>query len=138
VIPPLEGRNTAWPGAALALVGSAGVAAAWVAVAMLGASQCGWMAVIAALDAAWLLRLARVPSGSLRMTIGIGATVLAIVLAQWGIVSAHLSGMLGLSFTDTALRLGPALAWTLAGLANGPLDLAWIAIGLVVAAIASR
>ena len=54
--PPLEGNTTAWPGALLALVGSVGVAAAWVAVAVLGTSQCGWMAVIAALDAAWLLR----------------------------------------------------------------------------------
>ena len=79
---PSEGRNTPWPGAALALIGSAGIAAAWVAVAMLSASQCGWMAVIAALDAAWLLRLGHAPRGGARMAIGVGATGLTIALAQ--------------------------------------------------------
>ena len=56
---PQETQHSPWMGAALALVGSTGIAAAWVAAAMFTSSQCGWMAVIAALDAAWLLRLGR-------------------------------------------------------------------------------
>ncbi|KGQ19538.1 putative transmembrane protein [Lysobacter dokdonensis DS-58] len=130
--------HSRWFGAALALVGSGGVAAAWVAVSMVTASQCGWMAVVAALDAAFLLRLARAPRGLARMAIGVGATILAVALAQWGIVSAHLSGMLGLGFADTMGKLGPSLAWTLTTLANSPADWAWIGAGLVVAAFASR
>src|SRR5689334_17744446 len=91
--PSMEAASP-WAGAALALIGSTGVAAAWVAAAMLTNMQCGWMAVVAALDAAWLLRLGRAPRGLVRMAIGVVATLLAVGLAQWGIVSAHLSGML--------------------------------------------
>ena len=76
--------------------------------------------------------------GPRRMAIGVVATLLTIALAQWGIVSANLSGMMGLPVFDTAMRLGPSLAWTLAKMANTTFDLIWLAIGVVVAAIASR
>ena len=72
------------------------------------------------------------------MAIGVGATLLAVAMAQWGIVSAHLSGMLGLGFGDTIGKLGPSLAWTFTTLANHPADWAWIVFGLLVAAFASR
>jgi hypothetical protein len=137
-MPPHDVRSSTWLGVALALIGSAGIAAAWVAVAVLTASQCGWMAVLAALDAAFLLRLGGARPGTSRMASGIVATALAIGLAHWGIVSAHLAGMMGLSLFDTAARLGPSFALTLSSLANTPMDLAWLAIGLVLAAIASR
>ena len=133
-----EIRHSPWAGAALALVGSTGIAAAWVAAALLTSSQCGWMALVAALDAAWLLRLGRAPRGAARMALGVAATLLAIALAQWGIVSAHLSGMLGLGLAETMGKLGPALAWTMAQLANTPADWAWMVAGLVVAAVLSR
>ena len=129
--------SIAWA-AGLAALGSLGVAAAWVAVAMLTQSQGAWMAVVAALDAAWLLRLAGAPGGHARMLAGLLATVAAIVLAHWGIVAAHLAGMMGLGFLDAALRLGPSLAWTLSSLANDAGDLAWLAAALVVAAVLSR
>ena len=122
----------------LVALGSAGVAAAWVAAAMISGSQCGWMAVVAALDAAWLLRLAGAPRGNARMGAGVLATLAAIALAHWGIVAAHLSGMMGLPYLDTVLRLGPSLAWTLSALANSTVDLALLALGLVVSAFASR
>ena len=137
-MPPQDVRSSTWLGALLALIGSTGIAAAWVAASMLTASQCGWMAVIAALDAAFLLRLGGARPGHVRMALGVAATLLTIVMAQWGIVSANLSGMMGLPVLDTALRLGPSLAWTLASMANTTMDLAWLAIGLVLAAIASR
>lgn len=122
----------------LVALGSAGVAAAWVAAAMLTGSQTSWMAVVAALDAAWLLRLAGAPRGNARMVAGVLATLATIALAHWGIVSAHLAGMMGLPFLDTATRLGPSLAWTMSTLANSPTDLALLALGAVVAALASR
>ena len=133
-------ERSSFPVFAIVLValGSAGVAAAWVAVAMLTGSQAGWMSVVAALDAAWLLRLAGAPRGNGRMFAGVLATLAAIALAHWGIVAAHLSGMMGLPFLDTATRLGPSLAWTLSTLANTPTDLALLALGVIVAAFASR
>jgi hypothetical protein len=131
-------RRFPWFAIALAALGSAGVAAAWVAASLLSGSQCAWMAVVAALDAAWLLRLAGAPRGGKRVAVAVLATLVAIVLANWGIVSAHLAGMMGLGFVDTALRLGPSLAWTLSALANTGGDLAWLAAGIVVAFVAAR
>jgi hypothetical protein len=133
-----DGSRFHWFAIVLATLGSTGVAAAWVAASMIAQSQCAWMAVVAALDAAWLLRLAGAPRGNGRMLAGLASTVVAIALAHWGIVSAHLAGMMGLGFVDTALRLGPTLAWTLSTLANTGSDLAWLAAGLVVAVLASR
>jgi hypothetical protein len=131
-------RNFPWFAALLALIGSLGLAAAWIAVAMISWSQSAWMAPLAALDAAFLLRLGGARPGMLRMGLGMAATLLAIALANWGIVAAHMAGMMGLGFTDAAFRLGPSLAWTLSTLANAPTDLAWLLAAVVLAAIASR
>ena len=108
------------------------------APAAISGAPCAWMAPIAALDAAWLLRLARVPSGNGRMLAGVAATVGSIALANWGVAAAQMGVVMGLSFLDSALRLGPSLAWTLTDLASGPAEFAWIAAGLLLALIASR
>ncbi|WP_246109186.1 hypothetical protein [Vulcaniibacterium gelatinicum] len=124
---------------ALLLLGSGGVAAAWVAVAMLSGHQAAWMAVVAALDAAWLLRLAGVPRGWPRPLAAVAATGLAIALAHWWIVAAQVGGPLGLDFLETLQRLGPSLTWTLAQLATDvPGDVLWYLAALAVAVIAAR
>src|SRR5881392_1612940 len=102
-------RPLPWSAFALVTLGCFGLAAAWVVASLITGSQCAWMALLAALDAAWLLRLGGAAPGLPRMLAGVLATVLAIVLAHWGIVAAHLAGMLGMGFLDTALRLGPSL-----------------------------
>ena len=131
-------RSIPWFALCLLALGCAGFAAAWTAVAMLSGAQCAWMAPLAALDAAWLLRLGGAKPGMARMWLGIMATAVTIVLANWSIVAANLAGMMGLDFLGSALRLGPSLAWTLSGLANGVDELAWMAAALVLAAISSR
>jgi hypothetical protein len=136
-MPPVT-RSFPWWTGALLVLGSCGLAAAWIAIAMLTGCQCAWMALFAALDAAWLLRLAGAPPGNGRMLAGIGATAVAIALANWGIAAAQLSGPMGLDFLDSATRLGSSLAWTLSTLANGGAGLAWLLAGLLLAAIAAR
>lgn len=122
----------------LLALGTVGVAAGWAAVAMLSGSQAAWMAPLAGLDAAWLLRLGGAPRGWPRILLAVAATALAIVMANWSIVSAQLAGVMGLPFLDSAQRLGPDLAWTLLALANGPVELAWFCLGLLLAAALSR
>ena len=78
------------------------------------------------------------PGGWPRILLAVGATALAVVLANWSIVAAQLAGVMGLPFIDSALRLGPDLAWTLLKLANGPAEVAWMALGVVAAAVVSR
>ena len=122
----------------LLVLGAGGFAAVWILLALATNRQCSWMAVVGALDVAWMLRLGQWPRGRGRLVAGVVVTGLVVVAANWFITAAQLGGMLGYDPLMSALRLGPNLAWTLAQLVNSAADLAWIALALVVAAIASR
>ena len=119
-------------------LGIAGFAAAWIVLAAATGRQSSWMAVLAALDAAFLLRIGRMPPGGRRAAWGIAATAATIVLANWGIVATGIGRLVGVAPLDSAARLGTGLAWTVAQLLHGPADVAWLLAGLVVAAVASR
>lgn len=135
-MPPSGSR----PASALALVlaGSIGIAAAWVLVAQASGRQCSWMAVVAAVDAALLLRMGRYRPGPVRALWGVLATALAIALANWGIIATEVGRMLGLAPWASMAKLGVEHAWLLARMANDAVALAWLGAGLVVAAVASR
>lgn len=122
----------------LLLLGSFGFAAAWVLLAFARNTQCSWMALLAAVDAVLLLRLARMPSGWTRVALAVCATALAIALANWGIAAAQIGKVMGLLPWESLAKLGPHYAWTLVTLANQPADLAWLAAALLLAAIASH
>jgi hypothetical protein len=122
----------------LLLAGCFGFAAAWVLVAFARDRQCSWMALLAALDAVFLLRLARMPAGATRSLLAVGGTLLTIVLANWGIAAAQIGRSMGLLQWESLGKLGPFYAWTLANLANPPVDLLWLAASVVLAAIAAR
>lgn len=122
----------------LLLLASAGVAAAWALLAVAVDRQCGWMAVLAALDAAWLLRFGRMRPGLARMALAILGTLLAIALANWWIAGSQIGLMVGLPPWVAIPRMGWDHAWTLSGLANGAAELAWYGVALVVAAWTGR
>ena len=122
----------------LLVAGCLGFAAAWVLVAFARDRQCSWMALLAALDAVFLLRMGRVPPGATRSLLAVAATALTIVLANWGIAAAQLGRAMGLLPWESIGKLGPVYAWTLANLANPPVELLWLAASLVLAALASR
>ena len=124
--------------AALLLLGSLGAAAAWVLVAMALDRQSSWMALVAAADAALIVRLVRLRPGPLRALRGALATLLAILAANWGIVAAWLGRNLGLLPWESMTKLGPEFAWLLMRLSNTAADLAWLAAALLLAAFASR
>ncbi|GHA89615.1 hypothetical protein [Cognatilysobacter bugurensis] len=134
--PPAPTRT--WLSWLLPLLGTAGFAALWVIAALYADRQLSWMAVVGALDLAWMLRLGRWPRGRARAIAAIAGTAAIVLLANWWIIASHVAGALGLSAWDAAVRLGWNHAWTLAQLANGPVDLAWVAIAVVVAALTAR
>ena len=122
----------------LLAAGSVGFAAAWVLVALARDRQCSWMALPAALDAVFLLRLGRMPSGRTRILLAVAGTALTILLANWGIAAAQIGRAMGLLPWESLGKLGPFYAWTLASLANPPMDLWWLAASPVLAGLASR
>jgi len=136
--PTLSTRRTPWLAWALLLLGISGFVALWITLGFASARQNSWMAVIGALDVAWMLRLGGWPAGPRRAWAGVTATALIVLLANWGITAAQLGRELGLQPWTSALKLGAHHAWTLAQLANGFGDLLWIALALAVAALASR
>jgi hypothetical protein len=125
-----------WLMPALALlVGIAGMTVAWVAVAVLSGQPCSWLALVAALDMALMLRLTRAPAGTTRMLVALLATALAVVATQWLIIATQLGAVMGLPPLASALRLGPALAWHLASLSLDRLDWILLVSALPLAAI---
>lgn len=126
-------RTVHWLWPLLLLMGSVTLTIAWVMVALTTGTQAGWMAILAGLEAAWMLRLGTLRAGPMRIALALIATVLIALAAHWGIIAAHLGGPLGLGIWESALRLGPHLAWTMAGLANGWVELAWLCAGMVAA-----
>lgn len=131
-------RSSRWLAPWLAMAGSICFAAAWILLAQALGRQCSWMAVLAALDAALLLRLARVQSGWARAGWGVLATLVAIALANWGVIATRVGRSVGLLPWESIQRLGMDHAWLLARLANDAVDLAWLGAGLVIAAVMSR
>ncbi len=123
---------------AVLAIGCAGFAAIWTLLAAGTGSTLSALAVVAAVDAALLLRLIRARPGWARAAAGGSVTAVIIVLAQWGVIAAHVGSMLGLPPWESALRMGPSLAWAMAGVAMTGVDLAWFAASLVVAAALSR
>jgi len=116
----------------LLLLGVITAALAWWFVALISGRQAGWMAVLAALEIAFMLRLGTLPAGLARVALTLLGTLLVALAANWGIASAYLGGSMGLNPWDSALRMGPFMAWTLLGLANGAAEWLWLGVALVV------
>ena len=124
-------RHWLWP--VLLLLGSITLTIAWLLVALSTGTQAGWMAVLAALEAAWMLRLGTFQAGPARVALTVLATVLIALAANWLIAAAYMGGPMGLTPWESALRMGPYFAWTLLSLANGLGELIWLSIALLVA-----
>lgn len=120
------------------LLASLGVAALWTLVSLAVNRHCAWMAAIAAVDAAVVLRFMRMPAGILRIASTLASTAITIVVANWWIAGNQIGGVIGLPPWDAVTRMGPAHAWTLAGLANGPGEWAWYGVALIAAVVAAR
>ncbi|MFI8717111.1 hypothetical protein ACIGHF_04395 [Stenotrophomonas sp. NPDC077464] len=125
-------RSYAWLWPPLFLLGVVTATLAWLVIALLSGRQAGWMAVLAALELGFMLRLGKLQAGPLRVGLTVGFTVLVALAANWAIASAYLGGSLGLDPWNSALRMGPFMAATLIQLANGVAEWLWLGVGLVV------
>lgn len=129
-------KFTAWllPAAAL-LAGILGVDAVWVVLSVASNRPCSWMAVLAAVDVALMLRFANVSPGPARLLLSVLGTAVAIALAQWLIVATQLGLELGLQPLDSAMKLGPSLARQLLALSLHGVDYWTMLAALPLAAL---
>lgn len=117
------------------LVGILGISAVWVAAAVISQRSCSWLALVAAVDVAMLLRLSNAPAGRPRLVVAMVATALAIAFSQWLIIATQLGFALGLEPLASSARLGPALAWELGRLSLDRSDWVLMLFSLPLAAI---
>ncbi len=127
-----------WIAPVMLLLGSICFVLAWTLMATYLDSQSSWMAVLAAVDSALLLRLGGMPPGPKRAVLAMVATLGIIIAFNWALVATRLGMIMGLNPLDSALKLGLNHAQILANLANGGTDLAWMAAALAVAWLLAR
>lgn len=122
----------------VALVAVLGVAAVWSGVSLMFRSNCAWMAVVTALDAALLLRLAAVPPGRARAGWAIAITLATVCVALFVIAAAQIGLLMGFRPADAVWRISPGLAWLYTSTNVGWLDGVWLAAALALAWRAGR
>lgn len=122
-----------WPALVL-LVGVLGMATIWAVVALVTRQPCAWLAVVAALDMALLLRLSGAPAGRWRRIAAVLGTAMTIAFSYWMVVATQMGQVVGLKPMASAWRLGPQLAWDLTLLNQNGWDLLWLLLALPLAA----
>ncbi len=123
-----------WLLPALAWVaGVMGMVALWSVVSLWLRDPSGWLALVAALDLALLLRLSAMPAGRPRAWAAVAGTAVAVALGYWFHAAISMGMLLGLQPVDSALRLGPVLAGELLRHATSGWDIAWAVIALPLA-----
>ena len=114
-------------------VGVLGMTAAWLALSMFLRSPCGWLAPVAALDMALMLRLSAAPAGRARAALAVLGTVTAIAISYWMMAATQMGHLLGLSPLESAQRLGPVLAGELVRHMTSGWDIGLAAVSLALA-----
>lgn len=135
-MPPSDRPNSSrqWLLPLLALaIGVLGMTAAWLALSMALRSPCGWLAPVAALDMALMLRLSAAPAGRIRAALAVLGTAAALFTSYWMIAATQMANLLGLTPLESAQRLGPVLAGELVRHMTSGWDIAFAALALVLA-----
>lgn len=114
----------------VAVVAIAGVAAVWSGVSLMLRASCGWMAVVTALDAALLLRLANWPPGRGRAAWTLVITLGTVLVAWYLIAAAQIGLPMGVRPAEAIWKISPGLAWLYAQSNADWGDLAWLLAAL--------
>ncbi len=131
-------RTSHWLWPLLLLLGCATALIAWLLVALSLNQQAGWMAILVAIESAFMLRLGTFRPGAARAVVAMGATLVVILCAQWAIASAQMGFVMGLDVLASSLRMGPRLAWLLSSMANGWFDVVCWGVGVGEAWVVGR
>ena len=120
------------------LAAIAGIAAIWTGISLVTRSNAGWMAVVAALDAALLLRLAGYRRGNDRALFTLIVVLATTALAGFLIATAAIGLPMGLRPYHAVGRMSLELAWLFVQANSGWVELGWLVAASVVAWKAGR
>lgn len=121
-----------------ALAGGLGFMALWTFVAVWTGKPQAWLAPLAAVDIALMLRLARAPEGAARVWLAVVATGATVLGGLWLIVATQLGLVMGLDPLTSSQRLGLVLFETLTRLSLQYSDYMLIVLALPLAAWLTR
>lgn len=93
-------------------------AAAWTLLGLMSGSMLPWLSIGAALLVAAWLRLGGIQRGAGTAVAGLLCVAATCALANYAIAAMEIGGPMGFRPLDALVRMGPGLAWQLAGLAN--------------------
>ena len=135
---PQPPRSASWLWPFMLALGSLTLVVAWTSLALATGRQHGWIALLAALEAAWMLRLGGMAPGWPRRLLALTATLAMIVAVQWLVAAGHIGAQMGLAPWQAAPKMGAFYVWTLSQLANTAFDLACLALAPLLALWAAR
>lgn len=115
-----------------------GVAAVWAGASALLRLPTPWMAIVAALDAVLLLRLASWPRGASRTLLAVAVTLATILVAQHFVATANIGVAMGLRPFEALPLMSMELAMLYARSNLGVADLACYAAAMAAAWWGSR
>jgi hypothetical protein len=115
-----------------------GVAAVWAGVAAMTGTQCGWMAPLAALDAALLLRLADWRAGRGRALVALVVTAATVIVGNALVATTLIGRAMGMRPFEAVSRMTLDLAWLHTWSNSGATEAAWYLLALALAWLAGR
>lgn len=110
-----------------------GVAALWAGASLILGGLSSWIAVLAALDAALLLRLAGWPHGRTRVALALAVTGLTALVAGYFVATAQVGRVMGMRPYEALPRMSPELAWFYLQTQLGWAEAVWLALAGLVA-----
>jgi hypothetical protein len=117
---------------------SAGLSAVWAGVAALSGGNAAWMALVAALDTALLLRLAGHPPGRRRALLGVLITAATVACSAVLVASAKIGMVMGMKPMAALGRISAEMVPLWLGAQLGIGDLLWVVAGLLLAWFSAR
>lgn len=106
---PNPAKNGYWLGALAMLAAIAAMTAIWSAVNLHNGRLNGWMALLTALDAVLLFRLAGTRCGMVSQIMAVLTTLITAAIAVWITAGTRIGRVMGMSPADSLRRMDPML-----------------------------
>lgn len=115
-----------------------GVSAIWAMAGIALGDPSSWFALIAALDAALLLRLASYPAGRERAAVALAITAMTVLGAGFLFAATRVGLLMGMPPAESIWKMSTSLAYLFVQANTGWTDALWIAAALILAWRAGR